>query len=671
MVARISLHGDMGVISRSAWQVLVSLALLAAVCAGQAVDIPAAPDVAAAPMPKLTDLEQAIARYENLDWQPANPSERTLIPYAMLQVKKAHTASRSTYYNLGSAATATLTKQGLTALDLATQGKTLKARPGTLCELAYIASNDHTVQPYYLYLPQNFDAARKWPLLVFLHGYVPTTSVIDPWVLSDDSFRTAERNGFIFLTVYGRRNTDFQGVGELDVEEAIREVSELYPIDLDRVHLTGVSMGGAGCYYIGLRRPGRYASFTSMDGQTDMHAWWPVILRDWPASRDDIPPFRRWLVEWDNPVDLVMNARNQRFFVLHGERDPLVSVNQSRDFVKLAKDQGIELAYYEVPGAGHYIYWEPEIFEKAWSWQKDLRRDPRPRRVTFKTFSLEYDRAFWCRIRDFVRWGVPATIDVTVSEDGSTVTAKTENVRLLAIDPAVAPIRNADGLKAMVNGSEKPVQRNAAGELEIACDNAPIPEATWPPRKQHGLSGPVEEAFDTPFVVVTGTTGIASQDQGLAAQVETWADEWDRFADGRPPVLLDSQVTDEVIQRRSLILFGTPQTNSVLARLHDRLPLKIGRERFEVAGKVYAGADLGLVMCYPNPLNPKRYVVIYSGKPYGEKCGANHKHDLLPDFIVFSTRRFSYDDTNEHEVAGFFDMNWRLAPELTWARQAK
>jgi acetyl esterase/lipase len=630
------------------------------------VDIPTAPAVAAAP--DLRQLEQAIVPYEDLGWKPGSLSERTLIPYAMLQARKAHAARRSTYFNVGRNTTDTFVRQGLNALELAKQGKDFRARPGTLTELAYVTSNDHTAQPYYLYLPRDFDATRKWPLLVFLHGYVPSTSILDPWVLSEDSFATAERHGFVFLTVYGRRNTDFQGVGELDVEEAIREVSELYPIDPDRIHLTGVSMGGAGCYYIGLRRPGRFASFTALGGQTDMHTWWPLILRNWPTSRDDIPPFRRWLVEWDNPVDLVMNARNQRFFVLHGERDPLVSSNQSRQFVSLAKAQGIEVHHYEVPGAGHYIYWESEIFEQAWSWQKAFRRQPSPRRITYKTFSLEYDRAFWCRIGDFLRWGVPATIDISVSEDGTTLTAKTENIRCFAIDPAQAPLAGKDALKAVVNGVERPLRDTGLGTLEIVCDATPVPEATWPPRKRHGLSGPVEEVFDTPFVLVTGTAGIASQDQDLAAQVEKWADDWDRFADGRPPVLLDTQVTDAVIESRSLILFGTPETNSVLARLHDRLPLKIGRQRFEVAGRTYTGADLGLVMCYPNPLNPKRYVVIYSGQLYGEKCGINHKHDLLPDFLVFNTRRFNYDDTNEHEVAGFFDLNWRIVPELTWTR---
>jgi hypothetical protein len=67
-------------------------------------------------------------------------------------------------------------------------------------------------------------------------------------------------------------------------------------------------------------------------------------------------------------------------------------------------------------------------------------------------------------------------------------------------------------------------------------------------------------------------------------------------------------------------------------------------------------------------LAPERYVAIYAGEPYGAKCGTNHKHDLIPDFIVFKARSFSYDDTNEHEAAGYFDLNWQLSEKLTWVR---
>ncbi|MCK5804020.1 MAG: prolyl oligopeptidase family serine peptidase [Lentisphaeria bacterium] len=613
-------------------------------------------------------LAAALAKYQPAKFDRADSAQRTLIPYAMLQQKKLHVL-RSKYTRSASAAKMAdqLAARGLGALQQLRTGKPLLARPGRTFEGAYVTSNDSTVQPYYLYLPTGFTRTKKYPLFVFLHGYVPTISVLDPWVLDESTCANANKNDFILLTPYGRRNTDFQGVGELDVHETIREVQALYPVDPEQVHLTGVSMGGAGCYYIGLRAPGRFASFSTMGGQTDMHTWWPLILPAWPKSRDAIPPFRRWLVEWDNPIDLVMNARNQNFLVMHGERDHLVSVEQSRSFVKAAGALDIDITYQEQKGAGHYIYWDPKVFETAWAWQSRQRKQQVPPRVTFKTFSLEYDRAFWCRIDDFIEWGTPAEIDCSFDKNRRVLTATTKNVRVLAIDAAGAHAKTP--FKAVVNGQKRTIHKNKAGEYEIICDDTPAREQAWPPRKHHGMCGPVEEVFDTPFLVVAGTAGTPQQTREIAQRVEKWADAWDRCADGRPIVVQDGQVTKKLILEHSLVLFGTPKTNSILQQLHAKLPIRIGDQSYEVAGKTYAGEDLGLVLCYPNPLNPKRYVTVYSGELYGEKCGVNHKHDLIPDFIVFNTRSFNYDDTNQHEVAGFFDRNWELSPKLTWIRK--
>ena len=647
------------------WCLLVVLG-----CAGRG-QVPVQPP--APPARTVEDLAHALAPFERLDWSPRTPAERTLVPYARLQLKKARLTGKNRFSTGPAVPAATYVRQGFAALELSRGKQPFLATPGKLCERAYITSNDGTVQPYYLYLPANYDPKRPWPLLVFLHGYVPSISVLDPWILSAESYRTAEKYGFILLTPYGRRNTDFQGIGELDVYEAIREVRDLYAIDADRIHLTGVSMGGAGCYYIGLRRPGRYAAFSAMDAQSDMHKWWPRILPNWPRDRKDIPPFRRWLVEWDNPVDLVMNARDQHYFILHGERDPLVSVDQSRTMVRLAADLGISMKYYEVKGAGHYIYWEPKIFDMAWRWHRPFRRERSPRRISYKTFSLEYDRAFWCRIGTFEHWGKPATVDAEFNADGTTLTAKTTNIRVLLIDTATAPVHGHKTFTALVNGKEIPGRPTADGwvSLVLAPPLTKPSKGDWPPRKRHGLCGPVEEVFDTPFIVVQGTGGTEEQNRRIQANVDRWAEEWDKFGDGRPPVVMDGQVTEKLVARRSLVLFGTPKSNAVLGKIADKLPIGIGDQRYTLSGRTYEGDDLGLVMCYPNPLNPERYVLIYAGQLYGERCGINHKHDLLPDFIVFNTRHFNYDDTNQHEVAGFFGLDWKLHPELTWIRAKK
>jgi hypothetical protein len=89
-----------------------------------------------------------------------------------------------------------------------------------------------------------------------------------------------------------------------------------------------------------------------------------------------------------------------------------------------------------------------------------------------------------------------------------------------------------------------------------------------------------------------------------------------------------------------------------------------------VGERSFTGADLGLVMCYPNPLAPAHYVAIYSGARYGEKLTINHKHDLLPDFLVYRGGVYDYDSVNEWVCGGFFDTAWRLSTATTWVRGA-
>jgi poly(3-hydroxybutyrate) depolymerase len=632
----------------------------------QRADAQALPDANGGP-DRLQELQDAVAAMQASAVDHQSLAYRTNFPYAELQLRKARLARGKTWY-FGDTSSARCIQEGLKALDRITHDEPLTATKGVLSELAYITDNDGTAQPYYLHLPSNYDPAKKWPLIVFLHGYVGSISILDPWVLSEEVCQVAEDNGCALLIPYGRRNTDFQGVGEVDVLASTAQVLSLYSIDPDRVYMSGVSMGGMGAWNMALRHPGMYAATTPMSGQTDMHVWWPRALPGWPASRDDIPPFRRMLVEWDNPIDLVMNARNQPMFVQHGEMDALIPVEQSRSMVAAAGALGIPIKYGEFAGASHYIYFELPCFQNAWGWEKAYTLNHGPQRVTYKTFSLHYDRAFWATIADFVEWGKPATVDCRVTADGAGLTVNTENVRLLKVDVKQAPLKKVEDFTVTVNGRRTTARATANWDLYIVCDPKAPTEQTWPPHKRNGLCGPVEDVFNTRFLLVQGTSGDAVQTEANGLTAARWATEWDQFADGLPPMKADKDVTAEDIASSNLVLFGTPATNSILARIADKLPIQIGEQKYTVAGKTYQGDDLGLVLCYPNPLAPDHYVLIYSGILYGEKCGINHKHDLVPDFIVFNNHTFNYDDTNQHEVAGYFGMDWDLNPKTTYVR---
>ncbi|MGC9319926.1 MAG: prolyl oligopeptidase family serine peptidase, partial [Armatimonadota bacterium] len=546
-------------------------------------------------------------------------------------------------------------EEGMRLLEMLRRGEAYTPPKSTLAELAYITRNDRTVQPFYVHIPEDYDPERPWPLIVFLHGYVPSITVADPWMLSDDFCQIAEDNGCLLAIPYARRNTDFQGVGEVDCFRVIEEMQRLYSIDPARIYLSGVSMGGMGAWNMALRHPGTFAAVTPISGQTDMFRWW-----GWDP--DEMVQFKRFLVQWDNPEEMAINARGQHFFAQHGEFDHLISVTETRSMVETLRSLDIPIKYHEFTGESHYIYWDTPCFENAWSWCPQFTLDPSPERVTFRCFSLAYNRAFWLTIEQLQRWGTPATVDARVINDGARLQIDCENVARLRIDLDACPLQV--GVPVVLNGEERTV---AAQGGELALQVADEPEAAdWPPAKRKGLCGPAEDVFNTSFILVRGTAGTDAQDLALAQRVGTWIEEWDEFADGEPRACTDEELSHGEIERSNLVLFGTPATNSIIARIADRLPVQIRDHSYTIMERTFEGYHLGLVLCYPNPLAPDRYVLIYSGELYGRRLSINHKHDMLPDFLIFDSTKFTVGETEANVFGGWFDVDWQPRPELAW-----
>ena len=69
------------------------------------------------------------------------------------------------------------------------------------------------------------------------------------------------------------------------------------------------------------------------------------------------------------------------------------------------------------------------------------------------------------------------------------------------------------------------------------------------------------------------------------------------------------------------------------------------------------------VLIYPNPLNPKRYVVLNSGFTFREYDYLNNARQVpkLPDFAVLDLRTPPSSRTpGAIATAGFFDEGWKL-----------
>jgi hypothetical protein len=79
------------------------------------------------------------------------------------------------------------------------------------------------------------------------------------------------------------------------------------------------------------------------------------------------------------------------------------------------------------------------------------------------------------------------------------------------------------------------------------------------------------------------------------------------------PVKSDQQVTDDDLRSRHLLLVGRPDSNRVVERFRDALPVTFGWRSVVVRGTTYAHAGSGVIAATANPLNPRYSAVVLAG----------------------------------------------------------
>ena len=138
--------------------------------------------------------------------------------------------------------------------------------------LTFFSDADDTEQPYGLYLPQNYDAAKKYPLVIMLHGagsnhrlalrrvFGKSNANGETDVEATRYFPEWKDVEYIVASPLARGTAGYQGIPEKDVYDVLADVKKRFSVDEDRVYLTGLSMGGGGTLWLGLSRPDVWAA---------------------------------------------------------------------------------------------------------------------------------------------------------------------------------------------------------------------------------------------------------------------------------------------------------------------------------------------------------------------------------------------------------------------------
>jgi len=534
----------------------------------------------------------------------------------------------------------------------------------------YVSKIDGSVHPYGLVVPTSYEPGGKnrHRLDVWCHGRGETLSelnFIQGRLTSPGEFTPPD--AFV-LHLYGRYCNANKFAGEIDCFEALDDVKKHYRIDEQRLVMRGFSMGGAACWQFAVHYPDVWCAAAPGAGFAETAEFLNVFQNEKVQPTD----YEKKLWHWYDCTDYAVNLFNLPTIAYSGEID---RQKQAADVMERAmKREGLELVHLIGPKTGHSYH--PET-KKELNRQVDAiaaqGRNPLPKHVKFQTYTLRYNQSFWVTIDAMKEHWTAARVEAEIAGP-ALVMVKTKGVQALTLTyPAKhIPFEKGKGVVIEIDGLAVAAgvpasERDFTVRLGRRKDGHWVlgGEAAGGLVKLHGLQGPIDDAFLDRFLMVRPTG------QPMNALIGKWADaemkhaitHWRQQFRGEALVKDDKAITDADIAESNLVLWGDPSSNAILKKIADKLPVKWTKDSVIVGDQAFTADTNVPVLIYPNPLNPKKYVVLNSGFTFREYDYLNNARQVpkLPDYAVIDVSSpVTSRAPGKVVAAGFFDERWQL-----------
>ena len=552
-----------------------------------------------------------------------------------------------------------------------------------LVVLGYVSRIDHSIQPYGLVIPASWRRAQTEPrrLDIWFHGRGETLSEVVFLGQRMQRPGAYTPRDTIVLHPYGRYSNAFKFAGEVDVLEALADVQRRYRIDQDRISVRGFSMGGAACWQFAVHYADRWFAANPGAGFSET----PEFLRFFQKEMLNPTWYEKKLWQLYDCTDWARNLHHCPTVAYSGELD---IQKQAADIMQQAlRRENLALVHIIGPQTKHSIH--PAAKQQITARFDRLARAGRertPRRVRFTTYTLKYNRLAWVRVNALGAHWSRAAVDAEIRSDG-VIALAVENVTDLTLRfaPGEFPVefsqrppgvvfRSApgDGVPATtIAGTDLPLVRT---DRSWSC-RFHLQDGAWVRgaasgrglRKRHNLQGPIDDALMDSFIFVepSGTARNPLVAGWVQSELEHAVVHWRRHFRGDPRVKRDTEINDQDIATANLVLFGDPQSNRLLARLYEELPVGWHDDGIRVGERRFDPSHHALVLIYPNPLNPRRYVVLNSGFTFREYDYLNNARQVpkLPDWAIIDLNTPA-DSRSPGKIveANFFGEQWELRP---------
>ncbi len=575
-----------------------------------------------------------------------------------------------------------LLKNGLERIASLRDGQTPWTTATGLVVRGYVSRIDGSVQPYGLVIPASYrpNTPHQHRLDFWFHGRGETLSELDfinGRLRSPGEFTPP--NAFV-LHSYGRYCNGNKFAGETDAFEALAQVRKHYPIDENRLVVRGFSLGGAACWHMAVHHAGLWAAAAPGAGFSET----PDFLKVFQNEKLTPTWYEQKLWHLYDCTDWALNLSHCPTVAYSGEKD---NQKQAADVMTTAMAKvGLDLTHIIGPKMGHsYDAGSKVEINRRIDSIVAFGRNPVPARVRLTTWTLKYNRINWLAVDGLEQHWERATVDADFSggvlDNSLRITTKNVSAFTLTFAAGECPLDNARLPRVFIDSSKPSAPRVKSDRswmasfrksgsrwelVEEAEDFAKL-------RKRPGLQGPIDDAFMDSFLMVRPTGKAANEKVGawVNAEMTRAIEQWRRQFRGDARVKDDSAVTDADLAAHHVVLWGDPASNRLLARMADKLPIRWDAKSVKAGKESFAAASHAVVMIYPNPLNPKKYVVLNSGFTFREYDQLNNARQVpkLPDFAIVDVSKPATSRVpGGIATAGFFDERWELTDKSTKAR---
>jgi len=479
----------------------------------------------------------------------------------------------------------------------------------------------HAVMP-----PTDVQSGQTYGLILSLHGAgVEARGQAGSYSPKDWAYLVAPTNRRRF-------GFDWEEWGRLDALEALEHAMTTLPIDPERTHLTGHSMGGHGTWNVGVHNTGRFGVIAPSAG------WISFELYAGPDHPAGLIGRARG---HSQTLDFVDNFRDNYVYIIHGDADDNVPVSHARQMYQTLQPIVADLEYHEEPGAGHW--WDLDSNEEGadcvdWDPMIEVMR-LRTRELTPLSFHFSSSAPWVSSQHSFVTVLSATSPLANFTVDATTTTAtlvelSTTNVRSMVLDGAALI---GEGVTTVV--VDDATHTLTAAPLEIGPQDGKTPPQY----------GPLNQLWHRPFCFVYDETGPAAY-RWYAAYLLS---DWSLTGNGHGCAVALGDLTPAIEDGYNLIYLGVDMSDIPGS---GALPFTWDSGGVTVGGTQYAASALAFI--YPDGDKVAGYFYAPAGveyllfrySPWSSRSG-------MPDYFVWAESGLV--------GSGFFDGDWQFSSAYT------